>query len=262
MLKKLLRLLKSQCFRHKYMLQTCLHGKRNVTAGKTPKCLYVSPVGRNGKELLIKIMQKFGNENFDYLIFSYDDTKFDEPIFRNCQVIHEKGLRWEFMKKYVTPAYCEKYDYIFAWADDIDIEGFSIDKFLDIFIRNSLEMAQPALSKDSFYSHRLTLKKEGYRIGRFTDFVEIMVPVFERKAWIKFWKKIKSDSSGWGWGYDLFARSMCGFKRMGIIDSEPVLHTRPLRETDPGTKAEFENFLKINDSIHTRSLMLSYGKLK
>lgn len=245
----------------KYYLQTLFSRKRERTAGNRYKCLYVSPVGSRGKDFLKKTIQSFGTDRFDYLIFSYDGTRFDEPIFSSCQVIYERGLRWEFMKKYATPSYCEKYDYIFAWADDIDIEGFSIDNYLRIVIRNGLELSQPALTTTSFYSHKITLRKERLRIGRFTDFVEIMIPVFEREAWDRFWNTIMTTANGWGWGYDLFAKSKCGYRRMGIIDSEPVRHTRNQRTPDARTLTEFETYVRGNSSKHQKSQLISYGSL-
>jgi len=260
-IKKLLKYLRRNIRARKYSLQTFFHRKQTVTDGKEYKCLYVSPVGSKGKDFLGKIIEKFGNDRFDYLIFSYDGTRFDEPVFGKCRVIHEKGLRWDFMKKYVTPAYCEKYDYLFAWADDIDIGDFSVENYLDIVIRNGLQLSQPALTADSFYSHAITLRDESCRVGRFTDFVEIMVPVFERRAWTEYWNMLKSDSNGWGWGHDLFAKAMCGYKRMGIIDAEPVFHTRPLRATDSTTMAKFKNYVQNNAATYSISLKLSYGKL-
>ncbi len=246
----------------RYYLQTLCSKKKRPTAGHGYKCLYVSPVGSKGKDFLKKTIQTFGTDRFDYLIFSYDGTRFDEPIFSNCHIIYEKGLRWEFMKKYATPTYCEKYDYIFAWADDIDIEEFSIDNYLRIVIRNGLEVSQPALTTTSFYSHRITLRKASVRIGRFTDFVEIMIPVFERKAWDRFWNSIMTTANGWGWGYDLFAKSKCGYKRMGIIDSEPVRHTRNQRTPDARTLTEFENYVRENSANYRKSFLLSYGRLQ
>ena len=186
------------------------------------KNLYVSPVGNKGKKYLKKIIKKFGYQDFDYLIFVYDDTKFNEKIFQNCKFICEKGKRWYFMKKYATPEYCKEYDYIFVWPDDIDIDNFSYKNFIDIMERNNLEMAQPALSHKSHYSHSITLKQDK-KLGRLTDFVEIMVPVFSREAWSKFYEMME-DYNYCGWGYDDFAKSFCRYKNMGIVDCETVTH--------------------------------------
>lgn len=202
-------------------------GLKNSSRVKRPvrrwKSLYASPVGRLGKPYLAKIIHRFGHENFDYLIFVYDDTTFPESVFKNCQFVYEKGTLCYFFKKYLTPDYCQNYDYIFPWVDDIGIDDFSCTSFLDIFERNELQVAQPALSGISLYSHDITLKNP-LPVGRFTDFVEVMVQVFTREAWVKYWELIEPDKNFWGWGYDYLAKSFCGFHRMGIIDCETVTH--------------------------------------
>jgi len=172
-------------------------------------------VGKLGKPYLAKIIHQFGHENFDYLIFNYDGASFDETVFGKCHIINGNGILCSFFKKYLTPNYCQEYDYIFTWVDDINIDDFSYIHFLDIFEKNQLEMGQPALSHVSLYFHEITLRKRN-SVGRFTDFAE--------KAWIKYWELIEADKNFWGWGYDYLAKSFCGFQRIGIIDSETVTH--------------------------------------
>jgi hypothetical protein len=207
------------------------------------KCLYASPVGASGKSNLESIIRAFGTANFDYLIFVYDDTRFDEPIFESCRFIREPGLRWNFHKRYVTPEVCRDYDYVFLWADDLVLETFRVDEFLDIMRRNHLEVAQPALSEKSCTSHRITLADPSQRVGRYTDFVEIMVPVFARDAWEKFWRMLDADRNPWGWGYDALARSICGYKFMGIVDSQRVTHARPAGSGSDKAWRDYQAFI-------------------
>jgi len=204
------------------------------------KYLYASPVGRKGKDFLMTIIDKFGTKDFDYLIFAYDETPFDEPIFKDCRFIREKGYHTYFFKKYLTPQYCMPYDYIFPWMDDIDIENFSVTNFIEIMKRNDLELAQPALSEKSMTSHDIT-KKHNYRIGRFTKFVELMVQVFRSDAWLKYWAILDKNakSNPYGWGYDFVCKKVCGLKNLGIIDAECVTHTRRFTATGKGREHDF-----------------------
>jgi len=230
------------------------------------KNLFASPVNSTGKEYLKKIVTRFGHKNFEYLFFVYDNSQFTDPIFRPCKFIYEKGLKWNFARKYLTPEYCKKYDYIFFWDDDIDVEGFSCENFIDIMERNNLEVGQPSLSDKSTVSHKITRANKKYRIGRYTDFVEIMIPVYKREAWSKFWKMIKTDemSSGWGWGYDRLAKFFCGYKNMGIIDSETVEHRRALRNVGPKgehIREKERRFLEKHRKC-IKSRKVAYGELK
>lgn len=208
------------------------------------RILYASPVGRGGKRNLSKVIHRFGHREFDYLIFVYDGTAFPEPVFRRCTFIHEKGILCQFLKKYLPPDFCRKYDYVFPWVDDIDIGTFSYERFLDIFERNRLELAQPALSRWSTYSQPLTLAR-GRPVGRLTDFVDFMVAVYTGEAWARYWSILEADRNPWGWGYHHFLGSVCGIRRMGIVDCETVTHLykNSWRTSAPADKeATFEKY--------------------
>ncbi len=223
------------------------------------KSLYASPVGREGKGFLEKIIHRFGYDNFDFLIFAYDDTVFDEEIFARCIVIREKGLRWQFYKKHLTSEFCSKYKWIFLWPDDIDVDEFQPRAFLEIMARNRLECAQPSLSHRSVYSHKITLSNPEHRIGRYTDFVEIMIPVFTAKAWSRYWDMVESETNYWGWGYDLYARSLCRYSNMGIVDCMSVTHVKPLRDCHASREGMQTFLAKYKKCRQTK--MLSYANL-
>ena len=126
--------------------------------------------------------------------------------------------------------------------------------------RNNLEIAQPALSPASYYRHEITLKEKKYKIGRYTDFVEIMVPVFKADAWIKYWHMVEEDCNFCGWGYDYLAKSFCHYHNLGIIDQEAVTHTKPVN-----LLASREEEMKIFFRRHhkyEKTRMINYGKLK
>lgn len=224
------------------------------------KFLYVSAVGQQGKNFLATVIQRFGYKDFDYLIFVYDNTDFHEEIFKGCRFIYEAGLKWQFARKYLTEEYCKKYDYIFIWDDDIDVNNFSYKKFIEIMQKNSLELAQPALSRESYYSHKITLQDKAGKIGRYVDFVEVMIPVFRRDAWIKFRKMFDEETQS-GWGYDFLANFFCKFKRMGIVDCETVTHTRPIRSNNTDAPRQMEALFKKFKGCKL-SMKVNYGWLK
>ena len=111
--------------------------------------LYVSPVGAAGKDNLADVVRRFGCERFDYLIFAFDDTAFDEEVFAPCRIVRRPGRRWEFVREFVTPELVANYGYLFLWPDDIRIHSFSWENFVAAMAANRLQMAQPALAYDS-----------------------------------------------------------------------------------------------------------------
>ena len=205
------------------------------------RCLYACAVNSEGKVYLEKVINRIDLPDVDILVFCYDDAGFDDAIFSEIKIIRERGFKWQFMKKYLTPAYCAEYDYIFAWDDDIDPLDFSFARFIAAMQRNRLECAQPGISPDSNVNVKLTQARSGIT-GRFTDYVENMVPVFTRRAWIRYWAALEADRSIWGWQHSATSRSACGFRRMGIIDQERVAHTRPFRSVDTTAPAEAKSY--------------------
>lgn len=228
---------------------------------RTGKNLYASPVGKEGKHFLKKIIERFGYSDFDYLIFAYDDEPFAEEIFNGCRIIRERGPRWYFMKTYITPELCSRYGYIFIWADDIDIQEFSWRNFLAIMQRNRLQVAQPALTPCSYISHKVTKADPRRKVGRYADFVEIMIPVFTAEAWAEYWKYIDPEINPWGWGMDDLAHSLCGFANQGVIDCEPVTHTRPVSSSRASAIEGGKRFIKKH-SEHQLALRTSLMNLQ
>jgi hypothetical protein len=189
------------------------------------KSLFVSPVGGEAKERVRRIVERFGHDEFDFRLLVYDDSRYVEHCFARCTVIQDRTpLFWQ-LKRQVPPVLARRYEYVFLWVDDLDVLEFNPQHFLQILRRHRLEVAQPALTPDSVISHPITGRHEA-PIGRYTDFVEEMAFVFRGDRWERFWRLIAPDRNPWGWGYDELAYSVCGFRRMAIIDAEVIRHLR------------------------------------
>lgn len=221
------------------------------------KALYAAPIGASGKELLARLIDRLGHDDFDYLIFVYDGCRFDEPIFSRCTFIHEPGIVYQYFKKYLTPERCRPYDYIVLGIEDVDIDDFCWSRFAAIMERNRLDMASPALSARSHSPHAIMFRQPG-RVGRLVDVIEVFITVFDARAWPAFRALIEDDYNYWGWGYVQLAQSACGYK-MGIVDSETITVTRP-----PTFKQECQDemrrFLRRH-AQYRRARFCSYGEL-
>lgn len=189
------------------------------------KSLFASPVGQEAKDRVRRTIERFGHDDFDFLLLVYDDSRYDEDCFARCTVVHDRApLFWQ-LKRQVPPQLGRRYEYVFLWVDDLDVLEFNPQNFLRILRRHRLEVAQPALTLDSVISHPITARHEA-QVGRYTDFVEEMAFVFRGDLWERFWKLIAPDRNPWGWGYDELAYSVCGFRRMAIVDAEVIRHLR------------------------------------
>lgn len=234
---------------------------QRATTQKRGRYLFAAPIGAREKTDFKKLLLRFGHENFDYRIFIYDDTKFEEPLYKRCTFIREPRHKWYYGKHYLTPDQCAKYEYIFFWDGDIDIAEFSYRNFLDIMHRNNLEVAQPSLTPGSYYTHPFTLKNKRYKVGRYFDFIEIMVPVFTFNAWARFWSMIEPDFNYWGYGYDDLAKSFCGYNAMAIIDQESVTHTQHSRSDAQAPRLKEMRLFLLKHPNHKIAKRICYGPL-
>jgi hypothetical protein len=219
------------------------------------KCLFASPVGQAGKEYIRKIVERFGHESFDFLLMVYDDSRYDEPCFNGCAIVHDPSpLFWQ-LKRNLTPELCRQYEYVFLWMDDLDILDFDPDNFLRIVREHRIQVAQPALSQDSVVSHRITVRQDT-PIGRYTDFVEQMAMTFRGNLWERFWRIIRSDSNPWGWGYDEFTYAAGRFRRMAIIDAETIRHVRGGSYHGAARAGQLETWKRHGHLYRTRKRVL------
>lgn len=167
-------------------------------------------------------------KNFDLFLEYYGNGSNDYK--NDCEFYSEgKESKWPRLFK-IIEAYGEhifKYDAIWIPDDDISTNCSTINEMFDFFTKNNLSLAQPALTRDSYYSHEITRECSG-SILRYTNFVEVMAPIFSREALQICWRPfIKSKS---GWGLDSLWPKLLGYPtdKIAIIDQIPVKHTRPV----------------------------------
>ncbi|MFC5447346.1 DUF707 domain-containing protein [Paenibacillus aestuarii] len=171
-------------------------------------------------------LQPAAYKNFDLCLSYFGSTPgryADECDF--YQAI--PGLKWPTVKD--TIALFGKdilhYDAIWMPDDDISANAYDINRMFHLFMEQGLELAQPALTPDSFFAHGITVKKNDYLL-RYSHFVEPMVPLYSRNAFQKLLPTF--DKSESGWGLDFVWPKVLGFpyRKIGVIDEVTVKHTR------------------------------------
>jgi len=101
---------------------------------------------------------------------------------------------------------------------------------LFLYVRShNFELAQPALTLDSYYSHRLTLRCPGFS-HRHTNLVEIMAPILSRRVLERVMPLFATTRSGFG--IDWYWQRVVDHpeRAIAIIDAHPVGHRRLLRQ--------------------------------
>jgi len=213
------------------------------------KMLYVSPVGGGARELLPEVLQCFLAAGADCLLLQYDEA--DLAIPDGVRLIKEQGHKWQLALRHLSPDMVSSYDFIFFWDDDLKVRNFEPTRFAKIMRTNRLDMAQPAIQSPHGLSHAITKYRpcpppwrdpdgitEHPVVGRLTNFVEIMAPVFTRDAWREFHGYLDPDNRS-GWGYDYIPLG-----RKGIVDAMPVTHTRAVQSITGSAQMEIARFLQ------------------
>lgn len=148
-----------------------------------------------------------------------------DAVFR----VHVNGPKWPGLAAtldLVSQDIIDSYDYILLPDDDLVFRGSTLTQFFRICDSARLDLAQPSLSKDSFWSHPITLHDSRWLL-RLTNFVEIMAPCFSSRALATCRRTFNMNSTGWGLDY-LWPTLLSAKHKIGIIDSVIMTHPRPL----------------------------------
>eukprot|EP00899_Mesostigma_viride_P003845 jgi/Mesvir1/13461/Mv16520-RA.1 len=176
--------------------------------GATPRSLLAIAVGSKQMALVDAMVVKFGWSEFDIVLFHYDsnvDVWKERPWFNNVtHVAVPKQTKWWFAKRFLHPDVVHGYEFIFIWDEDIGVDDFDPKRYMEVARRHALDVSQPALGPRSRWHWWPTKRQpegEMHRGGEGQVSVEIMVPVFSRKAWPCVWHMLQNDLVH-GWGLD------------------------------------------------------------
>lgn len=141
-----------------------------------------------------------------------------------------KGGKWPELHRIVTDntEIIEKYDAVWMPDDDLLADADTINRMFAFFEAFNLDLAQPALSMDSYFSHPSLLQTPN-SIIRYTNFIEVMAPIFSKAALQNLKTTFGQSASGWGldtlWPLLLNNDNKRG---VAVLDAVTVVHTRPV----------------------------------
>jgi hypothetical protein len=165
--------------------------------------------------------------SWDLLVSYYCD---DPERHRTDDVrrIDAKGLKWPALHALIGERgdLLEGYAHVWLPDDDLACDKAGINRLFRTCHQYALELAQPALSLDSYATHLITVRNRSFRL-RFTSFVEIMAPCFSAAFLRRCHPSFGENLSGWGLDY-LWPAWASDASKIAIIDSVIIRHTRPI----------------------------------
>ncbi|XP_057457477.1 uncharacterized protein LOC130748315 [Lotus japonicus] len=247
-----------------------LWGEPSEDLKKKPKYLLTFTVGYDQRNNINAAVKKF-SDDFAILLFHYDGRTSEWDQFEwSKNAIHisaRKQTKWWYAKRFLHPDIVSAYEYIFIWDEDLGVEHFNGDKYIDLVKKHGLEISQPGLEPNNGLTWEMTKRRGDSDVHKVTEekpgwcrdphlppcaaFVEIMAPVFSREAWRCVWHMIQNDLVH-GWGLD-FALRRCveqpAHEKIGVIDSQWIVH-----QVIPslGSQGEAHGGKDPRDAVRTR----------
>ncbi len=165
--------------------------------------------------------------NWDLIVNYFGD---DPQRYRRDDVrrIDSKGPKWPALHALIQDIAPDVFGYERVWLPDDDLRatGAGINSFFDIVQKHGLALSQPALTPDSHLGHLITLRNRSFEL-RFTNFVEIMAPCFDRDCLKRLLTTFNENLSGWGLDF-YWPTLIADWTRIAIVDAVTVCHTRPI----------------------------------
>ena len=167
--------------------------------------------------------------SWDLAVSLYDGITFGGDAC--IDIMHYyRGGKWDGIYTFFAdnPDLATAYDFFWLVDDDIETTAKQVEA-LFLYVRShDFELAQPALTLDSYYSHRLTLHCPGFS-HRHTNLIEIMAPILSRRVLERVMPLFATTRSGFG--IDWYWQQVVDHpeRAIAIIDAQPVGHRRMLR---------------------------------
>lgn len=189
------------------------------------------------KNLLITTIGKYnhfsawidGERDYDIAVVIYDDSVQPKVSDNTCLVVERfKTFKYEGIKRLfdLHPTLSD-YDYFWMPDEDIWAKPEDINRIFTLTKERELWLSQPSIldTHDSFPSWKCFAHRPNVDLVH-TNFIEVMCPCVSRKAMKKIYPLLNKSKSGWG--LDLIWSWLGVDEKMGILNSVPVKHTRPV----------------------------------
>ncbi|UXH78023.1 DUF707 domain-containing protein [Roseateles amylovorans] len=196
------------------------------------------------------------DRNFDLMVSYYGQLP---DRHRDTCDLYEtrRGPKWPCLGELLDehPHLVDQYDAIWLPDDDLAVDTATLVRMFDLFHAHRLQLAQPALTRDSYFTFDTLLQQPGY-VLRHMGFVEVMAPLFSREALRRCRESF--HFSRIGWGLDFVWPGLIDNpdrRAIAVLDATPVHHTRPVRGGDL-----YKNHPDADPKEDERRVLARYGR--
>jgi len=173
------------------------------------------------------------NRNYDIWVTYYGDDESNYKKYKDHvdTINKRKGFKFQNFYDLYHKKDLSQYDRIFILDDDIVMSTTDINRMFDISKMYNLNICAPTFTSSSKISHPKT-KNNPKWFMRYTNYVEVNTPLFNKSALDKLMKVF--DPKLVGWGIDRLAAWANEYEKIALIDD--VLCTNPIDEVKGGVR--------------------------
>ena len=200
-----------------------------------------------------------GDKNFDVALVNYDGHNVYKSIMRDvsfCYTFPTFKYPGIYKLANVNPLISD-YDYYFMPDEDIYITCDDINRLFARTREMKLDLSCPSIEESAISFPSWTIFKHQDKTDIvYTNFVEVMCPVFSKKAFDLCLPSFNKSQSGWG--IDLVWPKIIGDmgSNIAVIHSITARHTRKI---GAGNLYHKLNSMDIKPSVERKRLMAEYG---
>ncbi len=204
-------------------------------------------------------------KNFDLLLFNNtgkvgEIEKYNVPFEHYItEKTENKGEIFYHICKYLKSKELD-YKYIGVIDDDIIFKISDFNYLLHIATIHDLDVFQPSIAKDSYFSHRRFVQRAGVMLAAI-DWVEIMAPFYKQNLLLACEEYFLRTISGQG--VDVYLMPVLQIlhnqTKTGIVHAVQIKHARPIRSHERIYKNGLNNEQEI-ELIRQASLSLVHAK--
>ncbi len=168
------------------------------------------------------------SQNYDVALSWFGAEPPPRALSEGAVFVHsQSGAKWPGLERTLVEHWdtIQQYEYVWLPDDDLLCDPSLVSRMFLICSDLQLDLAQPALTRDSYFSHLVTMQHTEFQL-RFTNFVEVMAPIFSGDMLARIFPTLSGSVSGWG--LDSLWPRLSSVGRVAIIDETPVRHTRPV----------------------------------
>jgi len=201
--------------------------------------------------------------NFDLVLLYYgNDEKIAESnVEYTPHVYMAKGEKYHLLKSFIQSNldFISNYEYIWFPDNDVSISTKSINKLFERATQYQLSICQPAM--EGYVSHEIT-KPIPNSLLRYTNFVEVLAPLFNLESLLKVYETFDLNYSSWGYDY-LWSHLLDYPKdKIAIIDDVIMTHTKPVGQNySRFSKAPWEEMNDLLYSYNIKKEEISYNHI-